>query len=67
MWASPFDVLLFNLAEVLPEKSLYYTPREEAYRQLRETTGQDFGYDIARWEQWGREHQQCFPGVRHTA
>lgn len=67
MWGSPFDVLLFNLAGMLSEKSPYYQPRQEVYRQLCEMTGQDFGYDVARWQRWGRENQKCFPGVSDLA
>ena len=67
MWASWFDVRVLNLAELLPTTSVYYLSREEAYRQLCADTGENFGYDAARWQQWGREHGRCFPGVGDVA
>jgi hypothetical protein len=63
MWASPFQVLLYNLREWLPETSLHFISREEALRRLREMTNQDFGSDDFRWEQWGREQRLFYPGT----
>ena len=63
MWASPFQVRLYNLRQLLPEQSVYFLPLEVALRRLREETGQDFGYDDARWEQWGREQRLFYPGT----
>jgi hypothetical protein len=53
----------FGLRELLPERSLYFLPREEALRRLREATGEDFEYHDARWEEWGRKHRLFFPGT----
>jgi hypothetical protein len=63
MWASPFQRLLYNLRQELPETSWFYLPREEAYKQLCEMTGQDFGYDGDGWEKWGRAHDLFYPGT----
>ena len=63
MFAGPFDVSVFNLAEMIPATSIYYETRHEAYQKLCEMTGQDFGHDAARWQKWGREHGMCYPGA----
>jgi hypothetical protein len=52
MRASPQGIALINLAQQLPETSMHYMDREEAARQLRDWTGQDFGMDVAKWEAW---------------
>ena len=63
MWASPFEVYLMNLRQLLPPHSIYYWTREEAYQQLKEWSGQDFGYDAEAWEKWGRQHRQFYPSA----
>ena len=35
-----------------------HLPKEEAYKRMKELTRQDFGYDLERWKQWGREHPE---------
>jgi len=62
MWGSPFDILLLNRAGYLPARSHHFIPRDEAYKELREMTGQDFGDDIARWQEWGRANHLSYPG-----
>jgi hypothetical protein len=46
----------------LPSTALYYLPKEEAYRELKELSGQDFGYDYDSWEKWGLENGKFLPG-----
>jgi hypothetical protein len=62
MRASPFSIALTNLAELLPETSLYYTPKDEAYELLKQYSKQDFGMDVLKWEEWGRANDQFYPG-----
>jgi hypothetical protein len=45
-----------NFRHLLPEDSLYYVPKNEAYEKLKQFSGQDFGDDEKLWEQWGRLH-----------
>ena len=47
---------LSNLRGELPPESPYYMSRAEAYEKLKVFSGEDFGLDSNRWEQWGREH-----------
>jgi hypothetical protein len=35
--------------------SLPYISREAAYRELRQRTGQDFGYDVEKWRDYLRQ------------
>src|SRR5262249_32743289 len=58
MFTNPprFLKYLCNLRQEVPEQSLYFLPREEAYAKLKQFSGQDFGYDDKLWEQWGREN-----------
>lgn len=52
-----FQDLLMNLAEEFEEYMMEYLPKEEAHRQLKQLTGQDFGYDVKQWRQWIRENK----------
>lgn len=51
-----FELLIANLREELWPGRREYLTKEQAYEQLKYHTGQDFGFDIERWEQWVREH-----------
>jgi hypothetical protein len=62
MRASPFSLALLNLCGLLPELSLYYSTKEEAYQWLKDNTGQDFGYNGLAWEEWGRTHDKFHSG-----
>lgn len=35
--------------------TLHNHMRSSAYEALKESTGEDFGYDADAWEKWGRE------------
>jgi hypothetical protein len=61
MWASRFEVLLMNLRRMLPECSMNFERPDEALQQLREMTGEDFGYDCDKWEEWGRRKRLFYP------
>jgi hypothetical protein len=48
-----FDQLLIaNLGDELPRLTRGYIPKERAYEILKESTGQDFGYDVKAWKKW---------------
>jgi hypothetical protein len=34
--------------------------QQYAYRLLKEATGQDFGWDLAAWEEWLRKNTDAF-------
>jgi hypothetical protein len=40
-----------------PRRSRNHVPIEKAVALLKECTGQDFGHDVASWEQWFEEPQ----------
>ena len=44
--------LLLNLAGQVEHRSKLYLPEEKAYSQLKELSGQDFGYDVEKWKLW---------------
>ena len=46
-----FQRLLLNLEQKLPKGRWGYMPREEAYKELKNRTGKDFGYDVEAWKQ----------------
>jgi hypothetical protein len=56
MWATPFEIMLANLRQRNPDP-MYYKPRVEAYEELKRITGQDFGYNDLRWEEWGIKNE----------
>lgn len=62
MWSSPHGVALMNLAQLLPRSALNYMDRTEALKWLREQTGQDFGMDVEKWEQWCIKERLLYPG-----
>ena len=34
--------------------------KQYAYCELKESTGQDFGWDLAAWEEWLRQNTKAF-------
>jgi len=46
------EILLYNLAERFGPFTMEYWPKEEAYRELVASTGQDFGDDVPAWHSW---------------
>ncbi len=56
MWATPFEIMLANLRQQMPEAS-YRRTVESAYEELKSISGQDFGYDAMKWEEWGFENR----------
>jgi len=46
------EIYILSLKEELPEGSVAYMTKEDAYNSLKKWTGQDFGYDADKWEQW---------------
>ena len=56
MKLSPFELLL-NCMRV-GGAHMVHIPKEEAYKRMKQLTKQDFGFDLERWKQWGREHPE---------
>jgi hypothetical protein len=53
----PLEGALKNLKQdIPPERRREYLPRERALELLKEWTGQDFGFDVPKWEAWIAEH-----------
>lgn len=50
------QILILNLQERIPEGSMAYTKKEDAYLALKKYTGQDFGNDIEKWKSWVEEN-----------
>jgi hypothetical protein len=53
---TPLEGFLQNLAGKIEKGRREYLPREEAYKELKEITGQDFGYDVRKWREWIKAH-----------
>jgi hypothetical protein len=52
------DGLLKNLKqEIPPHMRREYLTRERAYEKLKAITGQDFGFDVERWQAWIVDHE----------
>ena len=54
MKLSPFELYLRSLAYG-PVK-LGYVEKEEVHIQLKRLTGEDFGFEVEKWREWGRTH-----------
>jgi hypothetical protein len=48
-YISGFGLLMKNLKGIFKEDDAFYIPPEQVLEILRETSGQDFGYDIDMW------------------
>lgn len=47
-----YQMLLLNLAGNQSPEWIWFKPRKDAHNDLRESTGQDFGFVVARWKTW---------------
>ena len=56
MKLSPFQLFLNSMR--VGAVRWGFLPKEEAYKRMKEHTRQDFGFDLERWKQWGREHPE---------
>lgn len=61
------QIYLMNLARRTPftGTSRIHTSREQAYAELKVLTGQDFGYDVAKWRAWLKIHPLEMPIAQH--
>jgi hypothetical protein len=57
------QILLRCLSEKMNPINLAYRSREEAYEELKQETGQDFGYDVKAWKQWFKTADEPFPNL----
>lgn len=51
-----------NLEGKIPEDSRMYLSREDALDQLRRVSGEDFGSDVAAWQDWVSSNKEKFCG-----
>ena len=53
----PIERLLANLdGEISPEYIFIYIRPDVALAELKQRTGQDFGYDSRRWREWLKDN-----------
>ncbi|MEP7286467.1 MAG: hypothetical protein ABI947_11930 [Chloroflexota bacterium] len=48
----PYQRLIVNMKQGLPEGAIGYMTKEKAYEELKKRTQQDFGYDVTAWGKW---------------
>ena len=66
MKISPFQLYLKSLTH--GPVRLGFLEKKVAYDRLKRITGQDFGYDLAKWKAWGQEHPEIADGLnQHPA
>ena len=53
-----WDALLAGLEERPHPSGGQYLPREEIYKLMKKETGQDFGYDVAKWLEWALDNDE---------
>ena len=58
---TPIQLLLYNLDPRTAPSGRAYLPPEIALQQLKDVTGQDFGYDAKAWRQWLRSNRKSLP------
>ncbi len=54
----PFEWLLNNLDDTYEPDCMEFCTKDQALDGLRAMTGQDFGYDVAKWKAWFAEHPE---------
>lgn len=55
---TPEERLLYSLvANETTRRNFRLLKPDEAYRKLKELSGEDFGYDVNKWRKWLNEHQ----------
>jgi hypothetical protein len=52
----PEELFIANLRDEFPECALGYMTKDAARDSLMRMTGQDFGFDVAKWKAWFRSH-----------
>ena len=50
--SSIYQLLLRGLEGSSDPSTLHYISRDAAYQELKQRTGQDFGYDIEKWREY---------------
>jgi len=50
--------LILNIEGKIPKGRREYLTPEEAYKLLRESTGQDFGEDLEKWKKWLKDNKK---------
>ena len=50
--------LIMNIEGNIPQVQRAYMPIDEAYRTLRESTGQDFHEDLDKWKKWLKDNKK---------
>lgn len=60
MKLSPFKLYVNSLAH--GPVRLGYLEKEDALLRLKRMTGEDFGYDVGQWRDWGRANPEIAEG-----
>jgi hypothetical protein len=55
---APYRLLILNIEGQIQKGRRGYLSVEEAYKVLKEWTGQDFGEDLAKWKQWLKDNKK---------
>jgi hypothetical protein len=55
---TPYRLLVLNIEGRIQKGRREYISVEEAYKLLREWSGQDFGEDLAKWKQWLKDNKK---------
>jgi hypothetical protein len=53
-----YRLLIMNIEGQIQKGRREYTPVDEAYKLLRESTGQDFGEDLEKWKKWLKDNKK---------
>lgn len=58
---TPIELDMANLRGDFPVGAIGYISKEDALNDLRTRTGQDFGTDLNKWEDWLATHPEPTP------
>jgi hypothetical protein len=53
-----YSLLLRGLERISDPRTLHYVSRDAAYEELKNRTGEDFGYDVEKWREHLPSHRE---------
>ena len=57
MRLKPEELFIENLAGNISHVAMQYMHKERALALLKKASGEDFGYDVAKWREWLRRKE----------
>lgn len=63
---TPIKLCIANLRGAFPRGAIGYLSEDKALAELKHLTGQDFGKDVQKWEEWLKKNPEVTPKKAKT-